>query len=263
MNPTSYMSVYGRTALIVCSFLTVACSANKDLSKDSCEIGEHNIDISSSASLSPYLDRTSSGDKKNLTADQLGEQLDEQWAVSIDLNRIESSDSVVARSCTDILESEGPLEPIKPSEFSAYQLLNGQCQAAALISNARPSTRSCINDLVFDSSLPEKLPKDLAFVASTSEKDRILSDGSIFSWSDAQEIQSVEASDAGDLVISVPGGKQVVTLMATADFNADGVEDILLRVANEVEAGSYSHTIFYALTKTGAGEDYRVINALE
>lgn len=250
-----------RIPVITLSLLIASCSAHKQSEDNNCESANAGVTISDEASLSPYLVVSTTTD--SISVDQLDEQLRQEWSSGVALEAADGSNSLVAKNCIDILNLVNEVEPVRPSEFAPYQMLRAQCRAAKLISDAKPATRSCIEDLSFDRTLADKLPKDLAFLASESEKRNVQSDLEISSWSDVNTIESVEVINNEKLVFSIPGGRQELTLMAKADFNYDGNEDLLLRVINEVEGGSYTHPILYIVTKTEVDDDYRVISVYE
>lgn len=261
MKSIDQSSIFCKVSLLALSLLAISCSARKSSVEDICKSRSGPISISSEASLSAYL--SSAPDSKSLSVDQLSEQLSQSWATGIALQDSDGSNSFVANNCMDIVNVGDDLEPVRPSEFTPYQILRTQCQAVALIVDAIPATRSCVDKLSFDESMVDLFPKDLAFITSRNEKARVQEDVGISSWSDVNPIQSVESINEEKWVLSIPGGRQEVTLMAKADFNADGDEDILLRIVNQVETGSYTHAALYILTRTEAPEDYRLIRSFE
>ncbi|HHC6730894.1 TPA: ATPase, partial [Vibrio parahaemolyticus] len=55
------------------------------------------------------------------------------------------------------------------------------------------------------------------------------------------------------------GGFQVITVVAKGDYNADGIEDIVIEKENSVLSGSYSSSHGYVLTRMSEQASFTVL----
>ncbi len=132
---------------------------------------------------------------------------------------------------------------------SAFMDITAMCQATSYILKGKASTQTFLNNLVFDKSLPDKLPKRIAMVTSVTEYRKLFNDKNIKYWSQVLEITGIDINGAGHATYQTNGGAQELELVAKGDFNGDKIEDILLTSRDSVEDGSYSATRLFMFTK--------------
>lgn len=242
--------------LCKCSFAlaivnTIACSTTI---RDG-DIAAEEIYISPELTLLPYLKEGS--EQQSLT---LKEQLTFPWHQGVEVRTANDAVTTV-NNCEEFFTAEQQeAEPVLVYEFAPYRLLGLQCTATALLIDAKPALQSYVNDIELTEALTHVLPAELAFVTSKSEAERIASDESVNSWAEVYKIESIEQLSKDEALFGVLGGQQHVTVLSRADFDADGVEDILLRVQNSVEGGSYSATTLYVLTRYSADQPFELLS---
>lgn len=136
-------------------------------------------------------------------------------------------------------------DPVIIPEYKPYLFIGLMCRVAELISQAKAAEHSWIEDLSFDQHLPDRLPKQLAAVISSSEYERINNDVNITHWGDVYKITRYHDE----------GGSQLIELLARGDFNSDGIEDMVIMSTDAVVGGSYSaNRLFIISRKSPAGE---------
>lgn len=144
------------------------------------------------------------------------------------------------------------MEPVTYRDYEAYIGLGALCKAGRLIANAKPAGKSHLSGLLFDTNLPDKLPKQVAMVLSTRESERIAADKSKVSWSDVEKVTRIEQQETYKTIYFEVGGRQTIELMARGDFNHDGIEDWMISSSYAVEGGSYRSYRIFVITQVSA-----------
>lgn len=156
----------------------------------------------------------------------------------------------VVKSCLDYINIRGKgYTPLQSNAAGAFMNIAMKCSAIEELAKAKPATTSYLSDLVMDKTFPAKLPKQMAFMASTSEYNRIIDNPAIKSLTDVHKITQAEQKGDKAAIYKHAGGVQEITLVGKGDINNDGVLDVLLLVRNTVEGGSFASTHLYALTR--------------
>ncbi|MBH0059394.1 hypothetical protein I6F65_20865 [Pseudoalteromonas sp. SWXJZ94C] len=105
--------------------------------------------------------------------------------------------------------------------------------------------------------MPKKMPPELSLIISNDDERRL---AKASSWEEMSHIKKVEpVNDDQAIYYDNSGGIQRLTIMAKGDYNQDGIEDIVLHMANAVERGSYSSSYGYVLTRLTADAPYTLI----
>ncbi|WP_244915539.1 ATPase [Vibrio hyugaensis] len=146
------------------------------------------------------------------------------------------------RSASDDTNSAG-FTAAKAYEYGAFKAYLTQCQTWSEMAKLAASKRSFISDFKLDDSFPSLAPSALAFVISNEsvEKAKTLS-----TWDEADHIQRTQvASQLRAEYFDATDGFQVITIVAKGDYNADGIEDIVITKENSVLSGSYSSSHGY------------------
>ncbi|WP_236691558.1 MULTISPECIES: hypothetical protein [Vibrio] len=109
------------------------------------------------------------------------------------------------------------------------------------------SKRSYLSKFKLDNSFPSLAPSALAFVISNESADKAKT---LSTWDEADRIQRTQvASPVRAEYFDATDGFQVITIVAKGDYNADGIEDIVIEKENSVLSGSYSSSHGYVLTR--------------
>ncbi len=243
-----------RTLLIVLltSGVVSSCVLSSTLSTSNIPV-EINTDA---FDIKPYF-RSPNGDVKS---GQYKQMLDAKW---IDTYLVTSTDTSMQRqvgSCADYALTPLPQwEPSPPSDFSPYQSMAVRCKLLTLLVKATPSKISFVKDVKVDEHFIKSLPKILSYITSTSEFERIMADTSTTKLGEVSRVLSVMPKEHKTAEVTVPGGMQIVTVVAMGDFNQDSVEDILLLVNNLTLDGTYSASKAVVITRRRADENYQIV----
>ena len=214
------------------------------------EINTYALDIESY--FRPFYVEAKSGQYKKM--------LDAKWIDTYLVTSIDTSKQRQIGSCSDYAQTPLPQwEPSTPSDFSSYQLMAVKCKFLTLLVRARPSKISFVKDVKIDEHFIKSLPKSLAFITSTSELDKIMAQTSTSKLGEVSRVLSVIPRVHKTAEVTVPGGMQIVTVVAMGDFNQDSVEDILLLVSNSSLDGTYSVSNTVVITRRKAGENFQVV----
>ncbi len=176
---------------------------------------------------------------------QLRNSLD--WGYELELRRAPDKEKLVS-NCQDLATANSMgFTAAKAYEYGAFKAYLTQCQTWSEMAKLAASKRSYISKFKLDDSFPSLAPSALAFVISneSAEKAKTLS-----TWDEADRIQRIQvASPVRAEYFDATDGFQVVTIVAKGDYNADGIEDIVIEKENSVLSGSYSSSHGYVLTR--------------
>ena len=194
----------------------------------------------------------------------LSNQLNAGWDFSIDVSEPGSSTTSAVNDCTSFLSVDQlHAEPVKTYEFAVYRSIGISCKAIQTALALHTSNRSFVRNLVFDKTLVERMPFQLALIISTEEEKRLQTKASIHYWSDFESIESVEAEETNTYLVKTQGTTQTLKLLAYGDANADGIEDILLRNDASVDEGTYSSSRLFVLTKKSENSELEILKVTE
>lgn len=112
------------------------------------------------------------------------------------------------------------------------------CKILREITQAQPSSRSYLSDLQLDAAVAPLLPAELEIGAQAQ----------------------VDGEDA--LVAHPPGLQQRLEILARGDFNADGIEDWLVREESWATAGTTREIRAFELTREASGAPLRLLKEL-
>lgn len=174
----------------------------------------------------------------------------------------------VLHSCAEYfpVQDEQPW-PVHEPDARQFMVLAMTCRAAQLVASAAPAKRSHIRSLRFDGRLPDLLPPELAFAISSDSVERIEQAKPDERWRDMfgagrhEPCREKEGAHCG-IYHDSTGGRQQVQLVARGDFNADGIEDVLLSSHNTVEGGTYAAMQMFVLTRRQPGGDFELVREL-
>lgn len=179
----------------------------------------------------------------------------------------EDGERVSLRTCAEYLRvADLRVRPVDdPTAWVPFMDRALTCQAAKLILAARPARTSHVRALAFDETLPERLPWQVAMIISGSEYDRIAAERPDAMWSEVLFTPLTGFSSCGEhcAVYSDEGGDQTVQLVARGDFDADGIEDVLIRSFDAVNGGSYRAIRMFVLTRLQPDGEIEMIRELE
>ena len=195
------------------------------------------------------------------TQEELQEQLFQPWEADVKVGR--HGEQTVAHCQDFFLAEKRALEPVKPNEFVSYRLMGAGCKAVSLSLALKDSTESYLGAFALNKALAEKLPPELAFFVSASRKEAVLADPRVQSWADVDKIVAVKRTNKHQAVfVDSDGNQREFFVLARGDYNADGVEDILVKSVNSVSGGSYVSVKLYVLTRYKHNDRYTLLDLL-
>ncbi|QFU06556.1 hypothetical protein FIU82_16325 (plasmid) [Pseudoalteromonas sp. THAF3] len=189
--------------------------------------------------------------------EQFKELSNKKWFYSYEVTS-ESKKTLEINSCKKL--SEALEEGYSSSNYREQKALiatNKICTTWSHMGELKPSKKSFIGALKHSLNLPNKMPPELSLVISNDDKRRL---ENASSWEEMGQIKNIEpVNDEQAVYYDKDGGIQRLTIMAYGDYNEDGVEDVVLHMANAVERGSYSSSYSYVITRLTADSKYSLI----
>ncbi len=179
----------------------------------------------------------------------LAQLMERLWYASLAVQLPATSELRTLNNCNDYLaiETEKPVAR-RDQENNALLELMVMCEATRLLSRATAAHSSNIPPSPLHAHSPEEFPKVLGLVTSESEKNLVRSDPDIFKWSDVNSVSEAKRLSPDRFAYYSDSGMQILSLIGRGDFDADGLEDILIRSTDSVEGGSYFDMRLFALT---------------
>ncbi len=168
------------------------------------------------------------------------------------LRKREGGRSVEARAinCRDFsrLTGEGFYD-VNPIRYFAA-VMKDFCEVARRLKEARPARASFVTSFRFDEAAPDYLPAMLDLGGSCEYACRLhIANAHRIPWSEFDTIEQVEAKGDHEVEIITAGSQNTVKLMARADFNGDGLEDLLVRTTGSARGGTLSASSLYVLSR--------------
>ncbi|MBI1422092.1 MAG: hypothetical protein GC149_01415 [Gammaproteobacteria bacterium] len=195
----------------------------------------------------------------NTQADIAG-LLDQAWYAPFRVHATGSNQAITLKTCSDYFNApQHPLWTVKESENAAFMQIVVMCEATRAIANAAPANMNSNSLPVFDHTLPAKLPKQMAMIISSTESTRILADKAIAHMSQVDTPVKFSGQSAHEMTYVYKSGEQQLQLVASGDFNHDGIEDYLISSQDSVKGGSYTALRLFLVTRLQGQADYTLL----
>lgn len=191
------------------------------------------------------------------TREQVNALSSKSWFYSYEVV-LDSKPAIKVDSCKVLSKAlrEG-YKSLDYKEQNALLATNKICTTWADIGMLKPSNKSFLGSFKHSAALPNKMPPELSLIISNDDERRLAKANS---WEQMSPIQKVETvNDDQAIYYDNSGGIQRLTVMAWGDYDQDGIEDIVLHMANAVERGSYSSSHSYIVTRLAADAPYTLI----
>lgn len=144
--------------------------------------------------------------------------------------------------CMTLLSGELSLDDVIPShDWTAAQARDRMCRAAELIADSQAATSSRWPERILTPAAPEALPADVVLNVSGDQEavyqQRVAA--GLSRWYEHESVAWLEG-DEGDAAVflSESDMRYVLEVVARADFDGDGREDVLLLVTASPQGGS-------------------------
>lgn len=180
-----------------------------------------------------------------------------EWYFEFPL-KSESGEVSGAKSCAELyLKSSDNYGPKNDSEYAALIATKVFCQSWKVMGELKSSKATYLTDDIINEKLPNISPPELSFIISDEQAQK---SKKVVRWADMDKITNFERlNDFQAVYYDDSDGYQKVTLMATGDYNGDGLEDVLLLKENSVLSGSYGSTHGYVLTRRSESAQLKVL----
>jgi hypothetical protein len=159
--------------------------------------------------------------------------------------------SLEARNCIDLLRYRGSgFAPVSDREAGITQSLVVDCLAVKALYHARAPRVSFLRTFRLDAQALGILPPDLAPIISDEDRQKVHKAASKgMSWK--QFDPSATASVQGEsFAVLSEDTRTTVKIYGRGDFNADGIDDLLVRVDTAAVHGTYRTSRLLLLTRT-------------
>ncbi|MDC9509081.1 hypothetical protein [Pseudoalteromonas sp. Angola-4] len=191
------------------------------------------------------------------TREQVNALFSKSWFYSYEVV-LDRKPAIKVDSCKVL--SKALREGYKSSDYKQQNALiatNKICTTWADMGKLKPSNESFLGSFKHGAALPKKLPPELSLIISNDDERRLAKANS---WEEMSHIQKMETvNDDQAIYYDNSGGIQRLTIMAKGDYNQDGIEDVVLHMANAVERGSYSSSYSYVVTRLAADAPYTLL----
>lgn len=190
-------------------------------------------------------------DKTLNNKDDIKNLLSSNWFENIDV-KDKKGNKKSLNNCNELLEKFNDYSEIKSSDYSDIIYRKMYCMSVKYIFEAPESNISYLpKDIVFQDS-PSILPKEFIPIYSQSDEEVVKAMPSSARWASGVKIDEVNTSKKGRAIFYQVEQDQILTELARADFNNDGIEDALLYLRTKINGGSHETNKIYTVT---AGED--------
>lgn len=198
--------------------------------------------INSELTMSAYMSDTEA-------IDNLADELGAPWSIKLTVKQVAGEKIREVDNCNSILSAyDDNFEPIKPSFHTAFLNALMQCRAISIAVNMKSFNVSHI-DPNLDKKSVSNFPAAIAFIPSKSKKSSIETDASLANINEVTPIIDFTSKSNYEAELKIDGGSQAIMVLAKGDADGDQVEDLLIRVINASEEGSYRATHLFVLTK--------------
>jgi len=138
------------------------------------------------------------------------------------------------------------------SSYGVYVSRYIDCKVLEVSLSLLRSHTSYVNNFKLDLNNIKMLPKNMAFMPSTSGYFSLMNDVKL------KTLQDAVFSKNTKMIVGTEGRKgiegeyfwQMFSIEAKGDFNHDGIEDIVIKVNSSANGGRYVSHALYVLTKT-------------
>jgi hypothetical protein len=148
-----------------------------------------------------------------------------------------------------------------------YQILRAEglrCRALQALSQARPARRSFLEEFRLGPQAADILPPSLSVAVAPDEEERMAAEeakGS--SWKAYEPRLRIIVKGDEEIAVEGDGWNGSVVLYARADFDGDGIEDLMLRRDGELPGGTYRTSALFLLTRVAAKGRLKVLRHLD
>ena len=147
------------------------------------------------------------------------------------------------------------------SSYGVYVSRYIDCKMLEVSLSLLSSETSYVNNFKLDLNNIKMLPKNMAFMPSTSGYFSLMNDTKLKTLDDVGFSKNVKVIVGADGIKGIEDEyvRQIFSIKAKGDFNHDGIEDIVIEVNSSANGGTYVDQALYVLTKTKKEGDWIVL----
>lgn len=160
--------------------------------------------------------------------------------------------NISIKNCSQFLDGKNQFSEIQPSEYSTFRYYLMHCLIIEKIINSKDSGKSFLPKQIVNKESPKKFPKEFISVVSKSEQEALDAMPPSARWADGVKITDTIDLGNNRLKFSQDEQEQILSEIARADFNGDGLEDALVYLRTTLNGGSWESDQIFTIT---AGED--------
>ena len=167
------------------------------------------------------------------------------------------------RSCADIERFRAESSGAVTSPDVELWRLGNVCAPVERLKKAKPATKSYVRDFVLDADALDYLPAMVTLSPACEELCRLyVANEKRIPWSEYEtgEIQNVTVTSDHEFKVETESDDIEIEILARADFNDDGVEDLYLDVSVKSKEGRWGDGALFFVTRESRNQVLRVLN---
>jgi hypothetical protein len=191
--------------------------------------------------------------------EKIDQRLAARWDCPLEVRRVSGKrGTAVITNCLsyfDLTRQGFESTPIK------YQLVLGaDCHALRALNQAIPAQRSHLAGFQLDAEAISDMPPDLSLVISKDDARKVeAANRKGLSWQEFEPIRRITPEKGPAVRVEGDGWGVRIVVYAFGDFNADGLEDMLLKTDGWLQAGTYATTRLLVLTRRRDGGRLKLV----
>ena len=163
----------------------------------------------------------------------------------------ESGEEMVVGNCIEYMHARDQgYEPLNNLVAAYVTDKAATCEILSHLAAARPSQKSYLEHFFLNPQAIGELPPQIGFIVSEERADAASMAGKAGQGLGDFDDYSVADFSANHAQLDGDGWAMTIDVLAHGDFNADGVEDLLMKVSYHATEGSYVDTRVFVLTRT-------------
>lgn len=175
----------------------------------------------------------------------------------------DGTDTVSANSCATLLRlTDVGYAGLGTNGIGVVSWLAARCRTIDMLQRAKPPQRSYLRSFTLDADAVNYLP---ALVNNSPSCEFICREHAAnerrIPFPRMHEVESIEQHDDGGITVNQDWWETTLSILARADFTADGLDDLLLMSRTAATEGSMRGANLFLLSRTGPGDVLHVVDA--
>lgn len=251
--------------ILCCIFLFVGCT--NTIQKNHVSSDEFGVQWYSGFTLSENLKNPITLEAQSSIRGILKEQWNREYKVIIENN---SETTVTIATCSDYFNYQNNIINTLPeNDYNNFRSVAIMCHAAELIANAKPALLSNFIYPLTGEKILKQFPPHVAYIASESFRQELLTDPSITSFLDVinateNTVTSINRENRNQFLFETQQNEIIhISLIARGDFSGNGTEEILVLSKQHLEMPfGYSMETLYILKPDKVSELFMFVDEI-